>query len=218
MQRIALHPRAKDLSGRRFSRLVALAPVHRVSYGPSKNVVYYRCVCDCGAKTDVSAWNLTTQKVQSCGCLAREVMQQVGVDHGASGTPEHEVWMSITKRTTNPNDRFFDRYGGRGIRMCDAWAQSFDRFLADMGPRPSPRHSIERLDNDGDYEPGNCVWAVAKTQARNRSSTVWLEIDGERRSMAEWAEIHGISYAMVQQRIKKYGFDPKRALTTPPKR
>lgn len=117
--------------------------------------------------------------------------------------PEYGVWASMIQRCTNPNTKTFARYGGRGITVCDGWLHSFEAFLADVGPRPSFAHSLDRIDNDGNYEPGNCRWIEKRLQARNTSANVTLTFNGETRTAAEWAELLGIKPYTLYSRISK---------------
>lgn len=203
--------------GAKFARLTVTKRLHSKRYGKS-TAWYWECACECGNRTEVLAWNLTAGKVKSCGCLSVDMVRARSTTHGGSETPEFEVWLGIRSRCFNEGDTYFARYGGRGITMCDRWRDDFAAFLADMGKRPSPSHSIERKDNDGHYEPGNCMWANAKQQARNRSSTLRVTIGEETKSLAEWAEQFGQPYARVLQRIRKRGWSPLDALQAPSKR
>ena len=146
------------------------------------------------------------------------------VKHGAASKfadPElraiYNIWCSMKERCTVPSQKRFGRYGGRGIAVCDRWMKSFENFLADMGRRTSPQHSIDRWpDMNGNYEPTNCRWATVEMQARNRSNNHVIEFRGESRCITEWAEILGIKMGTISQRINKYGWSVERALTTPP--
>lgn len=131
-----------------------------------------------------------------------------------SRSAERRVWDGIRNRCNNPNCDCYDRYGGRGIRVCERWG-SFANFLADMGNRPSPDHQIERVNNDGPYSPENCVWATRTTQARNRRSSTLITFREETKSIAEWAEVMGIPYRTLQQRLSHYKWEVERAMTTP---
>lgn len=135
---------------------------------------FWKCKCDCGNITIVSAYELRKGLTKSCGCLRKKNASQLYVKHGLSrfpdGTirPEFNAWVGIKTRCYNKNRPEYKRYGGRGIKVCDRWKDSFENFLEDMGERPSPRHSIDRIDVDGDYEPSNCRWATDEMQSRNQ--------------------------------------------------
>lgn len=129
-------------------------------------------------------------------------------------TTEYSIWKGIKRRCLKRNFRLYARYGGRGITMCDRWVDSFPNFLADMGQRPSPDHSIERKDNSGPYSPDNCIWATRSEQARNRRSSRRITIGGETRLLCEWAEISGINSTLIGWRVK-VGWPEHKLLSTP---
>ena len=131
---------------------------------------------------------------------------------GAS--PEYVCWNAIRARCGNPKNPSYDRYGARGIVVCDRWQNDFLAFLSDMGPRPSFSHSVERIDNNGHYEPSNCKWATKTEQANNRRSSRLVDLDGETKTLAEWCRIKGIAPTTVCQR-EAYGWSIERALTEP---
>jgi len=135
--------------------------------------------------------------------------------HGGRHTPEYAAWTRMKRRCYNPKQDHYDRYGGRGIAVCARWLNSFENFLADMGPRPSPKHSIERKDNDRDYEPANCVWATLTEQTRNRCTNKLLTYKGRTQCLAAWAEEIGIGRSTLDRRIRHYKWPIERALTTP---
>lgn len=132
--------------------------------------------------------------------------------HGMSGSPEYRAWIAMRVRCTKTDDPAYGRYGGRGITVDPEWMNSFDAFIAHMGPRPSPRHTLERLDNELGYGPDNCHWAVWEDQNRNRRNTVFVEHRGERRPLAELCEVHKVDYGRTWRRIFTFGWSPERAL------
>jgi hypothetical protein len=135
--------------------------------------------------------------------------------HGESSAPEYRVWSGMRDRCSNPNADKYDRYGGRGIQVCDRWNRSFSAFLDDMGRRPSSDHQIDRIDNDGPYSPENCRWATRAEQSRNRSTSRFIELNGERLCLKDWAARIGIGPASLRRRIKR-GWDLAEALSAPP--
>lgn len=132
-----------------------------------------------------------------------------------SRKPEYNVWIGMLHRCANPKRYGYYRYGGRGIRVCERWQASFEDFLADMGPRPSPDHSIDRIDNDGHYEPGNCRWATDAEQRRNRSDNRVLCFRGESRCLTDWAAKLGLTDSTIQYRLDVMRWSVDRALTEP---
>lgn len=160
---MAIGKQPTDHTGRRFGRLVAMAIEPRVEGAQHRR---WTCLCDCGALTSVSSSHLVRLKVRSCGCLGNTTH---GHTRGYRGSPEYHSWKAAWSRCTNPGNPSFVYYGERGITMCDRWRgeHGFENFLADMGPRPSGM-SLDRIDNDRGYEPGNCRWATAKEQRHNR--------------------------------------------------
>lgn len=134
------------------------------------------------------------------------------------GTPEYMARTKMIMRCENPKDPKFPSYGGRGITVCRAWRESFAAFFRDMGPRPSASHSLDRVDNDGNYEPSNCRWATKTEQSRNRSNARLLTHDGATLGLAEWAEVTGITETAIRTRIDRKGWSVADALTRPLRR
>lgn len=197
----------RDLTDREFGRLIVLRFV-----GYKNKSSQWLCLCVCGNERVVSAAHLG-RDTNSCGCLRIEMSAAKNRTHGMSGTPEHNTWLWIIQRTSNPQNKRFGDYGERGIRLCERW-RSFENFLADMGLRPSPQHSIERKDNNGDYEPGNCEWATNEQQAANRRSNINLSLNGETHHLAEWSRRIGVKRATLEYRWHA-GWDDAKILTTP---
>lgn len=169
----SLPRRAHDLTGRRFGRLVALGPVEIVRYTGATQIKWL-CRCDCGGETRALAQNLRKGHSGSCGCLIREVCGNNFRTHGQGGrkiTPEYRAWTKMKERCLDPRNKRYADWGGRGISICREWLNDFQRFYSDMGKRPSPDHSLDRINVNGNYEPGNCRWATRLEQARNKRNT-----------------------------------------------
>lgn len=212
----------EDLTGRRFGRLVVLGR----SPKPWVGKLMWLCRCDCGNEKEVQNKLLLRKKAptRSCGCLqpdaacARATTHGMSHKNGKAYVPEYEAWQGAKKRCTNPRSRDYPDYGGRGIAMCERWFASFEAFYKDMGERPGPGWSLDRINRDGDYEPGNCRWATVKDQARNRRTSRFVTACGVTKTIAQWAEETGIPWGRLYGRIVTYGWEPERALelvTTP---
>lgn len=212
MEPTPLHWRVKDISGHRFCRLVVLSPAGKAGASRSQR---WHCVCDCGERLAVVGRDLRNGTTRSCGCLSRETSRDVGYSsktHGMTGTSIYAIWRGMLARCNNPNEPSYRHYGGRGIRVCDRWLE-FDAFLADMGDRPATL-SLDRRDNNGNYEPGNCRWATMTQQGRNRRTNNLIEFMGERLCLSEWAERLNMPVPTLEARFRR-GWSIEDALCKP---
>lgn len=157
------------------------------------NILFVDCKCDCGTICEKRYTNLLRYDFHSCGCT-----RNPAGTHFMSKTKEHKTWKHIKERCLNPNTKGYENYGGRGIKICDRWKNSFEAFYEDMGPAPSRSYSIDRIDPNGDYCPENCRWETWITQTRNKRDTIKFSYLGEEKPLAEWAQILGIKYGTLK--------------------
>lgn len=187
-----------DLAGKQFARWTVIRRADNTPKGQAQ----WLCRCECGAERALKSIVIRRGISQSCGCLRQEVTISRSTRHGHSEvgkiSPTYGSWGAMISRCRNPKNKRYDRYGGRGIRVCDRWSD-FRNFLADMGERPEGL-TLERRDTDGNYEPSNCYWASSTAQARNKSTSRFVEIDGIRRTVAEWSEVSGIPFKTLSDR------------------
>lgn len=184
-----------DITGQKFYRLTA------IKYLGNRKWLFQ---CDCGRQTTVVASQVKNGNTMSCGCLHAELLRHRTIvrntTHGKSKTSEYRTWAGIIARCLNPNDKNYKDYGGRGIKVCDRWLNSFENFLADMGSRPTIKHSVDRIDVNGDYCPENCRWATPKEQCNNKRTNIRVAYNGKIQTLMEWCDELGMSYVRVKRR------------------
>lgn len=207
-------PRAwrADLTGQRFGRLVVESAATTVNARRR-----WVCRCDCGAVIETAIGNLRSGDTRSCGCLRNEMIGARRRTHGesrGSRTPEYRAWKSMKQRCYRKAHPFFADYGARGIAVCERWREDFAAFLADMGRRPSRRHSLDRIDVNGGYEPANCRWATGSEQCRNKRNNVLVTFGGRTATVAEWAEALGVKYGTLLLRVRR-GWSAARIIGQP---
>lgn len=201
-----------DLLGQRFGRLKV------IGYIPPKNGKRgkWDCLCDCGKRKSLITSHLTDMGVKSCGCLLSEITTEKNRTHGKSHSRLYGIWRNMKDRCLNPNQTYFEHYGGRGIKICDEWLNSFESFHDwSMNNGYSDELTIDRIENSGNYEPDNCRWITMKKQSNNTRRNLVYTHNGQTRTLSEWADIKGFSYNKVYQRIHKLKWDFEKAINTP---
>lgn len=188
-----------DITGQKFGRLTALSVSHR----NADHKICWNVVCDCGTRFTVNGKSMKNGNTKSCGCLQREIIGNNARTHGRTGDSIYTIWALMRKRcseTAAPHCK--KHYYDRGIRVCERW-QVFENFVSDMGERPSPNHSIDRIDNSGNYYPENCRWATAHQQSRNTRRNYMVTYQGETLCFTDWGIKLGIPYVTLKSRRKK---------------
>lgn len=203
----------EDLTGRVFGRLTVIA----VSVLRKRDSITYECACTCGRRTLVVRADILRGNTRSCGCLGQENRDRgrhAAIRHHQSATKEYAAWRSMLERCRTPTHHAWKDYGGRGITVCERWMR-FEEFIADMGPRPSSKHSLDRIKNDEGYGPDNCRWATRREQALNRRNTMTITFKGETRTVCDWEDILGFPRAIIYTRLKHMGWSVEKACTQP---
>ena len=196
----------QDLTGRRFGQLTVLRFAERTRHGAT-----WATRCDCGTEKEVLGYKMLSGLAVSCGC------KKGRRTHGLSATPIAKVWTQMIQRCTNSRLKEFKNYGGRGIVVCARWLASLEAFVKDMGPQPSPRHTVERMDNDGAYTPENCRWATRRDQNRNYRRNRRITHNGVTLPMVDMARKHGLQPNTLRTRLDR-GWPLWRAVTPAAKR
>lgn len=172
------------------------------------------CQCECGKHWNVIARSLAKGSTQSCGCLGKERREAALTKHGLTETLEYSVWTKMRSRCQKPNDPRYPDYGARGITAAPEW-EDFGRFIADIPPRPSLNHTLDRIDNDRGYWPGNVKWSTRQEQNNNRRDNHLIAYQGRTQTLAEWAREVGMDYQTLQRRINHLKWPTEKTLTTP---
>ncbi len=203
----------KDLTGVQSGKLTVLAKCPTLA---DNGDVQWVCKCDCGNVVNIRHRSLVRSiPVRSCGCLQREAASLVGkanATHGLSNTPTWHSWWNMCQRCNNPNNQSYSDYGGRGITVCPRWESSYEHFLEHMGEKPSSEYTIERMDNDKGYYPGNCIWATRATQNANKRGISWFIINGEKKYLTQLAKEHGIKPDTLWNRVNRLNMSIEDAL------
>lgn len=202
-------PEFIDLTGHQFQGFFVLRK--SLKRGGVKKRIMWICKCSCGKEVEVYGEELKRGQKYCKYCVPKG-----RPSHNLSHLPEYQIWSAIKQRCRNKEEKAYQNYGARGIDICDRWFNSFEYFLADMGRRPRKELTIERLDNDGDYEPDNCIWATRKQQARNFRSNRLIEYNGGIKCISEWAEVYGLNHAIISSRLDR-GWSVENAITKKPR-
>ena len=176
----------------------------------NKRHIMWVCKCDCGTIRKVQGSNLRASLSRSCGCISEEANRKRLATHGMGSTNIYKIWKGMKSRCYNPNNDSYKYYGGRGIKVCNRWFESFENFLADMG-MPAEEMSIDRIDGDGDYDPSNCKWATHKEQMRNTTSNRMITFNGESKLLTDWADKLNMGSSGLRYRLKNWPLE--KALT-----
>ncbi len=210
---IWLEKHNKDLTGKTFGHWTV------INYECTKDShSYWQCQCKCGTVKLVNGPRLRQGRSTSCGCLRAERCRALSFKHGeathGAETVEWKTWIGMLGRCVNPQHVNYKYYGARGIKVCERWKEWYEHFLSDMGRRPSRTHSIDRIDNDGDYCPENCRWATRREQNANRRNNKFLTALGKTQIMIEWERETGLGEATIRARLRR-GWTPDKAVSEP---
>lgn len=198
-----------DITDHVFGNLTAIRRTHDTGNK-------WEFLCSCGTRVIIAKGSVTSGNTKSCGCLRSALMRQTRTKHGeAQKTKEYEAWQSMKARCTRPKNKRYPLYGGRGITVCSAWFNSFEKFLEDMGRAPSKEHSLDRIDVNGNYELSNCRWATKEEQSNNKTNNRVLEYLGQTKTVTQWAGSTGISASMLRDRLFKLNWSVEKSLNTP---
>ena len=210
--------RARIKVGAVFSRWTIVSKAETIRYPNGHSAQVWICRCACGVMKEVRATHIRSGKSGSCGCLHKEIASSVSLKHGDRKSAMYEVWTQMIQRCENPKNKAYKNYGARGIRVCTEW-HDYPVFLRDMGPTYQHGLTIDRKDNDGNYEPSNCRWVTNKVNCRNQQRTIRVEWDGVPTALSDLAEQHGVRLltAYSRYRLKGWSLRQSLGLDAPPK-
>jgi hypothetical protein len=206
-----------DIYGLKFDRLTV---VERAGFAPS-GAITWRCRCECGGEITVLGQNIKNGSTKSCGCLFKELNADFGrrptadrTSHGRSKTPEYRAWRNMRSRCYNPKDKRYEEYSSRGITVCEEWRNSFEVFLGHIGERPSAKHSLDRVENDKGYSPGNVRWATHLEQNNNKRTTPMVIYRGMEMSLGDARRASGskVSHQTLRYRVLVCGWPLEEAM------
>lgn len=198
-----------DLTGKKFGRLTV---IERTENNHRGNVMW-KCICECGNEKIVSRNCLNQGITKSCGCLLKEARHSNTRKHGKTKTRLYRIWAKMKERCNNPKTKSFVYYGGRGITICEEWLNDFQAFYDwSMANGYSDNLSIDRIDVNGNYEPGNCRWADTKTQANNKTTNRYITLNNKTQTLQQWSKETGINHSTIQVRIDEMGWTKEQAI------
>lgn len=199
-----MNKREYNLAGKKYGRLTVIQLSHI-----EKHHKVWLCQCECGNNTLARTGNLNSGSVQSCGCLMKDNMRKVATTHSLSRSRIYRIYINMKMRCSKPTEIQFHNYGGRGIKVCEEWKEDFMSFYKwAMANGYNKKLTLDRIDNDGNYEPSNCRWATYEEQCRNKGNNRLISINGVEKSLIEWSEMSGIGRATIAKRIN-VGWDEK---------
>lgn len=190
-----------DITNKRYGRLIVLRQVGRKPTG--RNEIMWECRCDCGNLISIPKSYLSSGDTKSCGCYALENKKSMHLKHGLSGSYLYNIWSGMKQRCNDKSSLAYPNYGGRGIKVCNRWMNDFSLFAKDMGDRPSPKHTLERINNNKGYYKSNCKWATVKEQSLNRRSNISIQYKSVTYTALEFSEKIGITLNSLYQRLQK---------------